>query len=101
MATLSSVNKNNRRRELANKHRLARKALREESVNMKLSEEQRALAFLKLQKMPRDGSPSRVVNRCRLTGRARGNYQKFGLCRMAFRQLALEGKIPGVTKASW
>jgi len=101
MATLSAVNKNNARRELSNKHRLARKELRTRSVNMKLSDEERALAFLKLQKMPRDGSPSRVVNRCRITGRPRGNYRKFGLCRLVFRQLALDGKIPGVTKASW
>jgi small subunit ribosomal protein S14 len=101
MATLSAINKNNRRRELSKKHRLARKELREKSVNMKLSDEDRAAAFLKLQKMPRDGAPSRVVNRCRLTGRPRGNLRKFGLCRMVFRALALDGKIPGVTKASW
>lgn len=101
MATLSAINKNNRRRELSNKHRLARKELRATSVNMKLSDAERAEAFLKLQKMPRDGSPIRVVNRCRVTGRPRGNYQKFGLCRMVFRALALDGKIPGVTKASW
>lgn len=101
MATTSAIEKNNYRRTLSNKHRAARKELRERSVNMRLSDEDRAAAFLKLQKMPRDGSPSRVVNRCRLTGRPRGNYRKFGLCRMVFRQLALNGMIPGVTKASW
>jgi small subunit ribosomal protein S14 len=101
MAKLSSINKNNRRRAISEKHREARKALRAQSVNMNLSDEERAAAFLKLQKMPRNGSPIRVVNRCALTGRPRGNLKKFGLCRMAFRQLALDGKIPGVTKASW
>ena len=101
MATLSAIKKNERRRELSEKHRVARKELRETSVNMKLSDEVRAAAFLKLQKMPRDGSPSRVVSRCRLSGRPRGVLRKFGLSRMAFRQLALDGKIPGVTKASW
>lgn len=54
-----------------------------------------------LQKLPRNSSPTRVRNRCTLTGRGRGVYRKFGLCRNMFRQLALDGKIPGVRKASW
>ncbi len=54
-----------------------------------------------LQKLPRNSSPSRVRNRCILTGRGRGVYKKYGLCRNVFRQLALEGKIPGIRKASW
>lgn len=101
MAKLSSVLKNNRRRALATKHYKARKELRALSLDPKLSDEDKAAAFLKLQKMPRDGSPSRVVNRCLITGRPRGNLKKFGLCRIKFRELALTGKIPGVTKASW
>jgi small subunit ribosomal protein S14 len=101
MAKLSSINKNNRRRALATKHYKARKELRALSLDPKLSDEDKATAFLKLQKMPRDGSPSRVVNRCLITGRPRGNLKKFGLCRIKFRELALTGKIPGVTKASW
>ena len=101
MAKLSSINKNERRRELSTKHYKARRALRAQSLDPKLSEEMREAAFLKLQKMPRDGSPIRVVNRCKLTGRPRGNLKKFGLSRMKFRELALTGKIPGVTKASW
>jgi small subunit ribosomal protein S14 len=101
MAKLSSVNKNNRRRELSTKHYKARRELRVQSLNPKLSEEERQAAFLKLQKMPRNGSPIRVVNRCMITGRPRGNLRKFGLCRIKFRELALMGKIPGVTKASW
>ena len=54
-----------------------------------------------LQKLPRNSSPSRVRNRCFVTGRGRGVYRKFGVCRNVFRQMALEGKIPGVKKASW
>ncbi len=54
-----------------------------------------------LQKLPRNSSPTRIGNRCKLTGRSRGVYKKFGLCRNVFRQLALEGKIPGIRKASW
>ena len=54
-----------------------------------------------LQKLPRNSSPTRVQNRCTMTGRARGVYKKFGLGRNIFRQLALEGKIPGIRKASW
>ncbi len=54
-----------------------------------------------LQKLPRDSSPVRLRNRCALTGRPRAYYRKFGLCRVQLRQLALEGKIPGIRKASW
>jgi len=54
-----------------------------------------------LQKLPRNSSPSRVMNRCSVTGRARGVYKKYGICRHLFRQLSSEGKIPGVRKASW
>lgn len=54
-----------------------------------------------LQKLPRNSSPSRVRNRCSVTGRPRAVYRKFGICRNVFRQLALEGKIPGIRKASW
>lgn len=101
MAKLSSINKNNRRRALSTKHYKARKELRAQSIDPKLSDDVRQAAFLKLQKMPRNGSPIRVVNRCLITGRPRGNLRKFGLSRIKFRELALTGKIPGVTKASW
>ncbi len=101
MARISSIMKNNKRRELSNKHRLARKELRAKSIDPKLSPEEREAAFIKLQKMPRDGSPIRTITRCKISGRPRGNYRKFELSRIAFRQLALDGKLPGVTKASW
>ncbi len=57
--------------------------------------------YLELQKLPRNSSPVRLRNRCSITGRGRGVYRKFGLCRNIFRQMALEGKIPGIRKASW
>jgi small subunit ribosomal protein S14 len=101
MARLAAINKNERRRQTSSKHFKARKELRAKSINPKLSADEREAAFTKLQKMPRDGSPIRVVNRCKLTGRPRGNLRKFGLCRIKFRELALIGVIPGVTKASW
>lgn len=101
MAKLSSINKNNRRREKSLRYREYRATLRDQVANMKLSDEDRATAALKLQKLPRDTSNLRVINRCEMTGRPRGNLRKFGLSRMKFRELALMGKIPGVTKASW
>lgn len=101
MARLASIEKNNRRKKLSSKLWKLRRELRARSLNQQLSEEERGASFLKLQKLPRDSSPARVINRCQLTGRPRGNYRKFGLSRLAFRQLALEGKLPGVTKSSW
>ncbi len=101
MARKASIEKNNRRKKLSKKLGPLRRELREKAVNMKLSEEERLMARKKLQDLPRDTSPCRVITRCELTGRPRGNYRKFGLSRLAFRQLALDGKLPGVTKASW
>jgi small subunit ribosomal protein S14 len=101
MARLSSVVKNNRKLDKAKRYYKHREALKEKSVDPKLSLEQRMEFRLKLNKLPRNSSLSRYKLRCELTGRPRGNYRKFGLCRLAFRKLALEGKIPGVTKASW
>lgn len=101
MAKLSSINKNNRRRALSDKFGPYRTELRNKANNPHLPDEERATARLKLQKLPRDTSPCRVITRCSLTGRPRGNYRKFGLSRMAFRSLAHRGLLPGVTKASW
>ena len=101
MAKKSAINKNLRRIEMSKKQGPARAELRRKAVDMKLSEEERWEARMKLQKMKRDGSPSRVVSRCRITGRPRGVYKKFGLSRIAFRELASSGQLPGVTKASW
>lgn len=101
MARKASIEKNNKRKELGKKYFAHRQELREKAINMKLSDEERAEARKKLQDLPRDTSAIRAITRCQLTGRPRGNYRKFGLSRMVFRQLALDGKLPGVTKASW
>lgn len=101
MARKASIEKNNKRKAIAKKYFKHREELRNKAVDMKLSDEERAAARKKLQALPRDTNVNRVVTRCELSGRPRGNYKKFGLSRLAFRQLALDGKLPGVTKASW
>ena len=101
MARKASINKNNAKKALSKKFFKYRVELREKAVNFKLSDEERDAARRKLQALPRNTSANRVTTRCEITGRARGNYKKFGLSRIAFRQLALDGKLPGVTKASW
>ena len=101
MAKVSSIVKNDRRRKLANKLEPLRRELRAIVVDESKSWEEREAAQIKLQRLPRNGSLTRVRNRCILTGRSRGNYRKFGLSRIKFRELALQGMIPGVTKASW
>jgi len=101
LARKSSIIKNKKREVLASKYWKYREELREKSVDMKLSDEERSLAQLKLNKLPKNTAPARVRTRCEITGRPRGNYKKFGLSRIAFRELALDGKLPGVTKASW
>jgi len=101
MARLASIQKNNKKKAISTKYYKYRDELREKAVNLSLSEEERAAARQKLQALPRNTSPNRVTTRCQITGRPRGNYRKFGLSRIAFRQLALDGKLPGVTKASW
>ena len=101
MARKASIEKNNKRKALAKRYTEYRKQLRETAVNMKLSDEERDQARKKLQGLRKDTNINRVITRCELSGRPRGNYRKFGLSRIAFRALALDGKLPGVTKASW
>lgn len=101
MARKASIEKNNKRKALVKKYFKHRSELRAKSVDVNLSDDERALARKKLAALPRDTSPNRVITRCELSGRPRGNYKKFGLSRIAFRKLALDGKLPGVTKASW
>lgn len=101
MARLAAIMKNNRRKEISGRYWKTRRDLREKAVNMKLSDDVRGEARKKLQKLRKDSNPNRVITRCELSGRPRGNYNKFGLSRIAFRALALDGKLPGVTKASW
>jgi small subunit ribosomal protein S14 len=101
MARLSAVVKNKRREKLAKKFGPKAKILRAKAVDMKLSDEERDAARLKLQKIPRNANLNRIRNRCELTGRPRGVYRDFKLGRSKFRDLANNGLIPGVTKASW
>ena len=101
MAKISSVIKNKKREKLALKLEPKRKELRAKSTDAKASDADREAARAKLQKLPRNGNLNRVRNRCELTGRSRGVYRDFKLCRNKFRELALQGLIPGVTKASW
>ena len=89
---------------MARKSLIARERKREKMV-AKYAEKRKKLKemgdYEGLDKLPRNASPVRLHNRCRLTGRPKGYMRKFGLCRVKFRQMALEGKIPGITKASW
>ena len=101
MAKTSSVEKNKRREQLSKLHSSKRAALKATVMNRELPMEDRFEATLKLAQLPRNGAKSRVRLRCELTGRSRGNYRKFKLCRMALRDLALTGQIPGMVKASW
>jgi small subunit ribosomal protein S14 len=101
MAKKSAVEKNNRRRKMATRDAAKRAALKVIARNTDLAPEERFRAQLKLAKLPRNGSKVRVRNRCELTGRPRGYYRKFQLSRIALRELASSGELPGVTKASW
>ncbi len=101
MAKKSSVNRNQERERLAKRDRTKRASLKDIVMDRTLPVEDRFNATLKLAQMPRNGSRTRVRLRCELTGRPRANYRKFKLCRIALRDLASAGQIPGMTKASW
>ena len=101
MAKLALNNRNEKRRKLVAQYAKKRAALDAIVNNVGLSDEERYEARLKVQALPRNASPSRLRNRCQLTGRPRGVFRKFGLCRNKIRELAFNGEIPGVVKASW
>jgi small subunit ribosomal protein S14 len=101
MAKTSQVNRNKMRETMSKRDRSKRKALKDIVMDRSLPVEDRFNATLKLAQMPRNGASVRVRLRCELTGRARGNYRKFKLCRIALRDLASNGQIPGMVKASW
>ncbi len=101
MAKLSLINRDEKRRKLVAQYAKKRAALEAIINNASLSEEERYEARLKLQALPRNANPTRLRNRCQLTGRPRGVFRKFGLCRHKVRELAFNGEIPGVVKASW
>lgn len=101
MAKISIINRNIKRQKLVNKYSEKRENLLKAIRNVSLSDDERNIAFIKFQKLPRDSSPVRLRNRCSLTGRPRGIYSKFGLGRNKLRDIAMSGKIPGMIKASW
>ncbi len=101
MAKKSAIEKNNRRRKLVIQYAARRARLRAAAKDESLPQEERFAARLKLATLPRNSSPTRVRNRCLVTGRPRGNYRKFKLSRIAVRDLASAGQIPGMVKSSW
>ena len=101
MAKKSMIARDKKRAILVTKYSVQRVELRARVKDIALSEVERMEAQIAMQKLPRDSSPSRMRNRCRLTGRPRGYYRKFGLARNKLRDLMMRGEVPGVTKASW
>ena len=101
MAKLAVVLREKKRRQTVARFKVKRQALLEVIHDAKAPDEARDAARAKLQRLPRDASPSRLRNRCAITGRPRGVYRKFGLGRNKLRDLAMRGEVPGVIKASW
>lgn len=101
MAKKSSIAKNKKRMRMVEQYKEKRQELKSIWLDPNNSDEEREAAQRKLNSMPRNSSPVRVRNRCALTGRPRGYYRKFGLSRIAVRDCALRGDLPGVIKASW
>ena len=101
MAKLALINREDKRRKMVKKYAAKRAELKAIINDVKRDDADRMDARLKLQSLPRDASESRLRNRCQLTGRPRGVFRKFGLCRNMIREIAMKGEIPGLKKASW
>lgn len=101
MAKKSAIEKNNRRRKLAQKYAARRAKLKAIARDRKRPTEERLAATLKLAELPRNSSPTRIRNRCEVSGRPRGYYRKHRLSRIALRELGSRGLIPGLLKSSW
>ena len=101
MAKQSSIQKNLNRRNIVKKFNEKRQSLKKQIMKKNLSIEERFKIQSKLNELPRDSSKIRVRNRCKLTGRTRGVYRKFGLSRIKIRELSMSGTLPGVVKSSW
>ena len=101
MPKTSAIERNKKRINLAAKFAAKRVELKAALINPETTDEEFYAAQKKLQKLPRNSSPTRIRNRCALSGRPRGYKRKYGVSRLTFRELALAGKIPGVTKSSW
>ncbi len=101
MPKTSAIERNKKRQKLADKFAAKRAELKAVLVNPATTDDEFYAAQKKLQKLPRNSSKARIRNRCSLSGRPRGFIRKFGVSRITLRELALSGKIPGVTKSSW
>jgi len=101
MAKVSAVEKNKKRERLVAKYAAKREALKKAAKDPNLSPEEQFMARLQLAKLPRNSAQTRLRNRCEVTGRPRGYYRKFKMSRIALRDLASVGQVPGVTKSSW
>ena len=101
MAKLSSINKNERRKKLVEKTAAKYAKLRAIADDESKDETERLMARLKMAELPRNGNPTRIRNRCELTGRSRAYYRKFRLSRIMLREMGNKGLIPGLTKSSW
>ncbi|MFN7400378.1 MAG: 30S ribosomal protein S14 [Sandaracinobacter sp.] len=101
MAKLSSINKNERRKALVKQYAAKFEKLRAIADDETRDEGERLMARLKMAELPRNANPTRVRNRCELTGRSRAYYRKFKLSRVMLRELGNKGLIPGLTKSSW
>ena len=101
MAKKSSVERNNKRKRMVAKFAAKRAALKKLANDQKATQEDRFTAQMKLAELPRNSSKTRIRNRCEMTGRSRGFESKFKLSRIALRELASRGQIPGMTKSSW
>ena len=101
MAKTGMIERNNKRRRLCMRDAEKRASLKEIANNKELPMEERFAARLKLARLPRNGSPTRIRNRCEVTGRPRGFYRKMKMSRIALRELGNQGLIPGLVKSSW
>lgn len=101
MAKTSMIERDRRRVRIAKQFAAKRAALKATVLSTTASAEEKWEAQIKLQKLPRDASPTRQRKRCTVTGRPHGVYRKFGLCRNKLREHAMKGDVPGLTKASW
>jgi len=101
MAKLSQINRNKKREKMAAQYAAKRAALKAKADDMSVAPEERFAARMKLAKLPRNSSPTRIHHRCEFSGRSKGFYRKVKLSRIALRDLANFGQVPGMTKASW
>ena len=101
MANKSSIERNNKRIKLSEKYQDRRLALKLQMKSSSISIEEKYEILKKIQKLPRNSSPTRIYRRCSLTGRPRAVYRDFGLSRHVLREMIHEGLLPGVVKASW